>query len=169
MGKAYKLTADETRELRLAMEKKENKPYYKRLLAVVLRGEGKANDEVGAITGYHPKRVSQLVSLYVNEGIEVLASDGRKGGNNRNMNEEEAAVFLEQFEEEAEQGQVITVEKIAAAYDETTGKQRKSLSTVYNFLHTNGWRLITPRRAHPGKASEEEIESSKKLTLSTRK
>jgi len=163
MGKGYEVTAEQTKELRQAMEKPETKQHYKRLLAVALRGEGKDNEEAGSITGYHPKRVSQLVSLYANKGIEALASDGRKGGNNRNMNEAEAAKFLKQFEDQAEKGQVITVEEIAAAYDEVTGKQRKSLSTVYNFLHSNGWRLITPKKQHPGKASEEEIESSKKL------
>ena len=167
MGKRYTVTAEATKELRTAMGKKENVKYYRRLLAVALRDEGKDNEEAGAITGYHPKRVSQLVSLYVNHGIEELASDGRKGGNNRNMNETEAAEFLEQFEDQAEKGQVITAEEIAAAYDEATGKQRKSLSTVYSFLHSNGWRLITPKKQHPGKAGEEEIESSKKLTLST--
>ena len=149
------------------MKKKENKPYYQRLLAVALRGEGKNNAQSAEITGYHPKRVSQLVSLYANAGLEALASDGRKGGNNRNMDETKAAEFLEQFEDQARNGQIITVEEIAAAYDDATGKQRKSLSTVYNFLHSNGWRLITPKKQHPGKASEEEIESSKKLTPST--
>lgn len=169
MGKMYTITEEEARELRLAMEKKETKEHYKRLLAVALRGEGKDNDEVGAITGYHPKRVSQLVSVYVNEGIEALASDGRKGGNNRNMNEKEAAEFLEQFADQAKKGQIITIKEIAVAYDEATGKHRKSLSTVYNFLHSNDWRLVTPKKQHPGKASEEEIDTSKKLTLNTRK
>jgi len=169
MGKRYTISAEETKELRLAMENPETKKHYKRLLAVALRGEGKDNEEAGGITGYHPKSVSQLVSLYVNKGIEALASDGRKGGNNRNMNETEAAEFLQQFEDQAKEGQIITVEGIAAAYDKATGKERKSLSTVYNFLHSNGWRMITPKKQHPGKASEEEIESSKKLTPSVRR
>ena len=151
------------------MEKPETKKYYKRLLAVALRGEGKDNKEAGAITGYHPKRVSQLVSLYTKEGIEAIAREGRKGGNNRKMNDREADAFLEQFREKAEKGQIITIREIGKAFDKATGKERKSLSTVYNFLHNNNWRLIMPKKQHPGKASEEEIESSKKLKRNTRR
>jgi transposase len=160
---------EESKTIRLAMEKKENKKYYKRMLAVALRGEGKANNEIGLITGYHPKRVSQLVSLYANKGIQALASDGRKGGNHRNMSDIQEAELLEQFEERAKKGQIITVKDIARAYDQATGKEHKSLSTCYSFLHNNDWRLITPRRQHPGKASNEAIEASKKLTKNLKK
>ena len=169
MGKSYEITKENSQSLREAMNQKENKKHYKRLLAVALRGEGKNNAEIGLITGYHPKRVSQLVSLYVNEGIESLASDGRKGGNNRNMSEEQAAEFLGKFEEQARKGQIITIEEISKAYDEATGKERKSLSTVYYFLHNQGWRIITPKSQHPKKASAEAIEASKKLTQNLRK
>ena len=61
MRRTYEITREETKKLREAMSKKENKKYYRRMLAVALRGEGKDNKEVGSITGYHPKRVSQLV------------------------------------------------------------------------------------------------------------
>jgi transposase len=162
MPKTYIITTENAAEIRKAMEKKENKPYYKKLLAVALRGEGKTNEESGAITGYHWKRVSQLVSLYANCGLKALASDGRAGGNNQNMSDSEAKEFLKKFVESAEKGEIITVSAIAAAYDAATGVERKSKSTVYSFLHKYKWRLITPRPKHPEKASSEEIEESKK-------
>lgn len=169
MGKSYVITEDDVKAIRQAMDKKENARCYKRLLAVALRGEGKKNDEIGLILQCNPQMVSQWVSRYVREGIESLAKDGRKGGNNRNMGAAEAEEFLEQFREQAERGQIITVEEIAAAYDQKTGKNRESLSTVYKFLHMQGWRLIRPKKQHPGKASAEVIDTSKKLTLDLRK
>jgi transposase len=165
MPKTYTITTENTKELRNAMSKKSNAPYYKKLQAVALRGEGKKNDEIGLITGYHPVYISHLVSVYCNEGLEELCTDRRGGGNNRNMTDEEERAFLSQFEEAAKKGQVTTIAEIAAAYDEKTGKEHNSKSTVYYLLHKHGWRQIMPRTVHPGKASEAEIAASKKLTL----
>ncbi|MEG1407153.1 MAG: winged helix-turn-helix domain-containing protein, partial [Ruthenibacterium sp.] len=78
---------------------------------------------------------------------------------------EEADAFLEQFKEAAISGQVVTIEEIATEFDKKTGKVHKSLSTVYSFMHRNGWRKIMPRSKHPQKASDEAIETSKKLIL----
>lgn len=169
MPKTYTITEENSKELREAMKQKENARYYKKLQTVALRGEGKDNDEISAITGYHEVYVSRLVGIYCNEGLEGLCKDGRKGGNNRNLSKTEEEVFLSQFEETAKNGQVITIAEIAAAYDEKTGKEHASKSTAYYLLNKHGWRQITPRTSHPGKASEAEIEASKKLTSKSRK
>jgi len=169
MPKTYRITAENTKELREAMRERKNSRYYAKLQSVALRGEGKENEEIGAITGYHPAYVSRLVSIYCNNGLSGLCQDGRKGGNNRNMTCEEEKEFLAGFEEAARRGQVTTIEKIATAYDKATGKKHKSKSTVYYLLHKHEWREITPQRVHPGKASEEAIEASKKLTVSLRR
>ena len=164
MPKTYKVTAKNAKELREAMKQKENIKYYKKLQTVALRGEGKENDEISTITGYHEVYVSRLVGIYCNKGLEGLCNDGRKGGNNRNMTLEEEKDFLSEFEKAGTSGQVITIAEIATAYDKKTGKERVSNSTAYYLLNKHGWRQITPQTAHPGKASEAEIEASKKLT-----
>ena len=169
MPKTYTITMGNSAEIRKAMKEKSNSRFYAKLQAVALRGEGKNNDEIGPITGYHPAYVSHLVSIYCREGIAGLCRDGRKGGNHRNMTQEEEKAFLAGFEEAAKRGQVTTVNEIAAAYDEATGKDHESKSTVYYLLHKHGWRVITPETAHPGKATDEAIEASKKLTLSWRR
>jgi len=161
----YRISAEEAKRIREEMEEVKNVSAYKRLQAVALRGEGKDNTVIAEVTGFHPDWVGKLSKIFCNEGIEGLVKDERKGGNNRNMSEIEAEEFLSKFEEQAKNGQVITVETIAKAYDEAVGKTHKSLSTVYYFLHNHGWRMVTPRKQHPGKASDEEIEASKKLTL----
>jgi transposase len=149
----YQVNAEEAAKIREAMKEVGNVNAYRRLQAVALRGEGKDNMTIAEVTGFHPDWVGQLSKVFCNEGIEGLLQDGRKGGNNRNMSETEAKEFLSKFEEQAKLGQIITVEAIAKAYDEAVGKTHKSLSTVYSFLHSQGWRMVTPTKQHPGKAS----------------
>ena len=94
MPRTYRITEENSKELRRAMKDKNNSRFYARLQAVALRGEGKDNAEIGPITGYHPAYVSRLVSLYCREGLSGLCKDGRKGGNHRNMTDEEEKAFL---------------------------------------------------------------------------
>lgn len=168
MPKTYTITAENSQELRELMSKSENARYYKKLQAVALRGEGKNNREIASITGYHPAYVSELVSIFCNSGVSALLQDGRKGGNNRNMSDEEAKAFISQFEKSAKSGKILTVSDIAAAYDKVTGKEHESKSTVYYLLHKLGWRRIKPQTEHPGKADDEAIDASKKLKKFTK-
>ena len=160
----YKISRENAEEIRERMRNEKNAGAYKRMQAVALRGEGKRNREVGEITGFHQDHIGILCKTYLSEGLEGLAIDRRKGGNNRNMTDAEAAAFLQAYEEQAKRGQVITAKAIGEAYDEAVGKEHKSLSSIYYFLEKHGWRKIMPQKQHPGKASDEEIEASKKLT-----
>jgi transposase len=169
MPKTYQVTKENSQDLRIAMDKKENEKHYKKLLSVALRGEGKDNDEIASIIGFHPGHVSKLVSNFCNKGINALLRDDRGGPNRCNMTDEEEKAFLAGFEEAAKTGQLTTISEIAAAYDKVTGKKHESKSTVYYLLHKHGWRIVAPQTTHPGKASDEVIETSKKLTLSLRK
>lgn len=78
------------------------------------------------------------------------------------MTDEEERAIISGLEEAAKKGQIITIAEIATAYDEATGKKHESNSTVYYLLHKHDWRVITPQTAHPGRASDEEEESTKK-------
>ena len=151
-------------EIREKMKSTKNATACRRMEAVALLGEGKTPDEVAVIKKYNSRYVEKLGLIYHREGLESLGSDKRRGGNNRLMNEEEAAEFLKQFEVEARAGKMLTIEEIAKELDKKTGKERKSLSTAYSFMHRHKWRKLMPRSKHPNKASDEEIESSKKLT-----
>ena len=164
MPKTYTITTENATEIRMAMQKAKSVNLYRRMEAVALRGEGLSNKQVADITKYHHKRVSQLVSLYVNEGLSALAEEGRKGGNNRNISAEQEKELLDGFREEAEKGQIITPSKIKEAYDTLIGKETKD-TFIYAVLKRNKWRGVMPRSQHPKKASEEDITSSKKLTI----
>jgi len=160
----YKISEENAKEIRASMRGEKRAGAYQRMQAVALRGEGRTNGEIAKITNFHPDYVGRLCKAYLTKGIDALIADGRKGGNNRNMTEAQATAFLQKYEELAKSGQVITAKAIGSAYDESVGKAHKSLSSVYYFLRSHGWRKIMPQRQHPRKASDEEIEASKKLT-----
>ena len=105
--------------------------------------------------------------MYCRKGIEALATEGRKGGNHRNLLIEQEREILEGFKEDAVAGQIITPAEIKAKYDEVLGRETKP-SFIYAVLNRNGWRMIMPRSRHPKKASDEAIEASKKLTQNTK-
>jgi len=161
MPKGYIITAENAQEIRGKMDETKSKNIYRRLEVVALRGEGKNNKEIADIMKMNQKYVSQLVSLYANFGLERLATDERKGGNHRNMTDDEEREFLEGFRKQAENGQIVTVKEMTQAYCEKIGKNRKK--GIYYLLHKHEWRKIAPRPRHPKKATDEEIESSKKL------
>ena len=159
----YPITAEQSKELRKAMKREKNARIYRKMETVALRGEGKKNEEIVGLTGYHYDVIGRLCKEYLETGLEEFRTEKRKGGNNRNLSEDEEKAFLAQFEKAAEAGQIITVNEIAAAYDKQFGKEHKSKSTVYYLLHKLDFRKVMPQSKHPNKASDEEIESSKKL------
>jgi len=162
----YKISKNDPEIIKAEMEKTKDAKIYAKLQAVSLRGQGFTNAEIATITGYNSNYVGELCKKFVQNGIDEFITDGRKGGNNRHMDKFDADKFLEQFYEKARKGQVVKLHEMVKAYDEAVGKEHKSLSSLYYFLNRHGWRKIVPKKQHPGKASDEVIEASKKLTLS---
>ena len=126
-----------------------------------MRGIGKTNADIKEILGFNVQYITDLVSKYMKNGIDSILTDKRTS-NNRRMTFAQESAFLEQFEELADAGQIVTVAKILEKFNEVTGKNNNS-STIYRLLKRHGWRKVKPRPQHPGKASDEEIDSSKKL------
>jgi transposase len=166
MKRKNTFTAMQWKEIKRSVRKTQGKKVdakgYRRLMALHMRGLGKSNKETGEVLGFAEKYVTQLVAKYKNHGMSAILEDKRTS-NNRRMTHEEESKFLEQFVELAETGQIITVEGILRAFEEKTGKESNT-TTIYQLLKRHGWRKVKPRPRHPGKASDEEIESSKKLT-----
>ena len=157
----YKIKAENAAEIRRAMRQAKGS-VYNRMQAVAMRGEGRNNTEISNATGFNPNYICEIVKDYLKGGIEKLMEDGRKGGNNRNLSEEEEVALIAKFADRAEKGKVVTVEEIALAYDKACNKTHKSKSCVYYLLHKHGWRRVTPKKRHPKKASEAQIDILKK-------
>lgn len=166
--KKHTITEQEYEEIKALEKRNQNKRVSRKLQVLMLRYEGKKDREIAEKLDYDRKRVSWLCAEFKRVGLEEYARY-KYGGNNRNMTEEDEKVFLSKFEETAKGGQLTTISEISAAYDDATGKKHESKSTVYRLLHRHKWRMITPQRVHPGKASDEVIEASKKLTQSLRR
>lgn len=162
MGKRYQITAEQKVELESAREANKDKNVENRLKALLLRSAGKTNVEIGEICELSPFHVSKLVAIYCNKGLAAIV-ENHYGGNRRNMSFMEEAAFLEPYKRQAEQGQIIEVSEIRAAYEAKVGHSIGG-SQIYYVLHRHGWRKVMPRSKHPNKASDEAIEASKKLT-----
>lgn len=80
------------------------------------------------------------------------------------MSIEEEAAILAPFKERAEQGELVSIKEIAAAYQAAVD-HHVSDTQIYYVLLRHGWRKVMPRSKHPQKASDEEIAASKKLVL----
>ena len=161
MPKTYQINGEQRQEIEAEKKKAKDARIYRKLEVLALRGGGKTNDEIAAITGYSADRVSRFVSEYCRNGIEYFKEEHRKGGNNRNMSLEEEKAFLKQFEEAAESGKQLTVAEITKAYREIRPNAHQSV--VYKLIHRHEWRKVSPRPKHPKAASEAEQEASKKL------
>ncbi len=158
-----KMLRDEIRRtLNKATKRKIDAKTYRRLLALRMYTQGKTNREISEVTEFHAAYIPQLVSKCLKDGLESILTDKRTSNNYR-MTYKEESEFLEQFNELAESGQLVTIKAILQKYEEVTGKPSAS-STIYDLLKRHGWRKLRPRPSHPDKASDEEIASSKKLT-----
>ena len=123
--------------------------------------------EIAQAAGYSYSNITKLVRTY-REGGLVAIVETHYGGNHRNMSYEEETMLLKPFEKKAEAGQMVEISEIKAAYQEAAGHP-VGTSQIYYVLHRHKWRKVMPRSRHPKKASEEVIETSKKLTIASEK
>ena len=158
----YRYTEEDVEKIKAARKANKNKRVEKRLYALELRAGGKTAAEIASATGYHPAYITQLSYKYQHGGIEAIA-ENHYGGNRKNMTREEEKALLEPFRKRAEAGQIVEVSEIKACYEQAVGHTIGG-SQIYYVLHRQGWRKVMPRSKHPKKASEEVIETSKKLT-----
>ena len=100
----------------------------------------------------------------MNEDIEKLATDGRKGGNHKNLSAEQEKEILDSFNKDADAGKIITPSEIKIKYDTVLSRETKP-SFIYAVLKRHNWRMVMPRSQHPKKANDEDIKASKKLKL----
>ena len=163
MKMKYEFNEKQHIEIKEARRVNKDKRIEKRLEVLELRCEGKSQKEIVEKTGFHRSYVCSLIKKFQEEGLQAV-TEIHYGGNHRNMSFEEESEFLEQFRHRAEQGQMLDIHEIENAYREKVGHDIGN-AQVYRILQRHGWRKIMPRSKHPKKASEEVIETSKKLTL----
>ena len=162
----YKFNEEQQAEIKAARKaNKANRDKQKdrRFEVLELRCEGVSQKEIAEKTGFNRSHVCNLIKMYFEEGLQAVA-ETHYVGNRRNMSFEEESEILEQFRQKAEQGQVIDIREIEKAYQEKVDHPIGH-GQIYCVLNRHGWRKVMPRSKHPQKASDEVIETSKKLTL----
>ena len=164
MKMKYKFNSEDYEAIKTAREKNRDKQTEKRLQVLEMRCEGKTHKEISEKTGFHRSHISNLIRLYFENGLNPITKK-QYPGNRRNMSFAEEEALLAPFKEQAERGELVEVAAIEDAYREAVGH---SIGTgqIYYVLHRHGWRKVMPRSKHPKKASEEVIETSKKLRQS---
>jgi transposase len=168
--KRYHINEKQVVELEKAHRKNKDKNTEKRLKALLLHAGGLPRAEIAEKTGFAKTYISELVSKYCNNGISAII-ENHYPGNRRNLTFTEEEALLEPFRKKAEAGEIVEVGEIKKAYEGATGAVLgdNNKGQIYRVLKRHGWRKIMPRSKHPNKASSEEIESSKKLTMLSRK
>lgn len=162
-----KPTGEEFEKIQAARKANKNKRVEKLLEVLTLRYEGKSNREIAEKTGYNERYVTMLLAKYRKLGLEEFIRI-KQTSHHRKMTESEEARILEKCGELALQGKVLTVADIRQVFEEELGEKTVT-SYVYRVLKRHGWRKVMPRSKHPKAASEEEQNSSKKLTQNTTK
>jgi putative transposase len=127
----------------------------------VLHAEGESRTSISLKTEYTVSWISRIVSFYSKNGLAAIISNNYKG-NHRNLSFEEEASILSPFLEKAKLGQLVDISEIKLVYEQALGRDINSKGHIYKVLARHGWRKIMPRSAHPNKASDELIASSKK-------
>ena len=162
MRKKYHISTEQVDELEAARKENKDKNVENRIKALVLRAQGKKLSQIAEATEYHPAYVSQLVSIYCNQGLSAII-ENHYSGNRRNMSFDEEKAFLSEYKNLAERGQIIEVSAIKKAYEEKVGHSIGN-GQIYRVLERHGWRKVMPRSKHPNRASDEACDASKKLT-----
>ena len=163
----YKFSPEDQAEIEKARKANRDKQIERRLKVLSMRCEGNTLEEISRVTGFHRSHISNLIRQYFEEGLASV-SEKHYSGNRRNMSMDEEKAFLEPYRECAQQGQMLDVREIAAAYERKVG-HRTGKGQIYRVLQRHGWRKVMPRSRHPKKATEEVIEASKKLTHESQK
>lgn len=157
------ITEEEYSAVQKRAKENQNKRIDKKLQVIMMRYEGKSNKEIHEKLDLSIKRISELCGEFKRDGIEEY-SRSKYGGNHRSLSDTEEKEILDAFEAKAASGQVVTVQEIKQAFDERIGKDT-GRGYIYMLLERRRWRKVMPRPKHPKKASEAEIEASKKLTI----
>lgn len=161
MASRYKFSDEEISKIEEARKKNKDKRAEARLKALELRAKGLSSAAVSEKTGFRPAYITTLVRKYRDGGLEAI-SGNHYGGNRRNMSFEQEEEILAPFKDRAERGEIVEVSEIKAAYQAAVDHPIGN-GQIYCVLRRHNWRKVMPRSRHPKKASEEVIETSKKL------
>ena len=150
------------KEIIQGRSKTNNKKEDRMLYVIELRILGYTNKEIVEKTEVNPRTIVRWIKSYIENGLQGILNKKRQG-NHWNLTYEEEEKLLEKFINQADSGQMTDVKQLKEEYVKMVGHSIGG-SQIYRLLKRHGYRKVMPRSRHPKKASEEVIETSKKLT-----
>ena len=164
MGALQSFTEGAVERLASLLQQASTKAEYQRFQAVWLRASlGLSAPQIAQALGWQAQSVRQLHSNYLRHGEAVLTSKPKGGRHHENLTVEQEQQLLAPFLAQAQEGGVLVVGPVQAAYEQAVGRSVHP-SVVYRALHRQGWRKLAPRPKHP-KASEAVRAAFKKSSL----
>lgn len=164
---AIRISEEEYARIKAAAKENKNKNVAKRLQMLELRYAGMSNAEISLRTGFNNRYITTLMGQYKKQGLDEFIRI-KYTSHNRCMSESEEAEVLEECAKEAEAGQILTAGIMREKLEARLGRKAGD-NYVYRVLKRHNWRKVMPRAKHPQAASEEEQDSSKKLSHYTMK
>ena len=153
--------------LKTLLKKAKSKSEFQRIQAVYLRvATTMSPDDIAMALAWHPGTVRNIHSAFLRFGEDAFRISSRGGRHRENLSISEEETLLEQFLDTANEGGVIVVSSIKAAYERKLG-QKVPKSTIYRMLTRHDWRQIVPRPRHPksdGIAQETFKKTSRKFS-----
>lgn len=148
MRKPRKLATPEVGLISAYLNETKSAAEFKRVQCVWLSGTlGLTAKQVATAIGWHPRSVKRIQSRYRREGTAAFQGSGKGGRYRQNLTLEEEQQLIDQFRSKAEQGGMLVVSEIKAAYEQKIGRQVPK-STIYRMLKRHGWRKVAPRPRH---------------------
>jgi transposase len=150
--------------LAVLLPQAKSKAEYQRIQCVWMRAAlGLGATQMATALGWQAGSVRQMQADYLRYGEVALASKPKGGRHRQNLTIEQEKELLLPFLQQAEEGGVLVVAPVQAAYEQVLGRPVHH-SIVYRALHRQGWRKVVPRPRHP-KGSEAVREAFKKSCL----
>ena len=151
------------KEIAATMKQCKDSAMYRRIQCVYLAilRPNMPTKEIAQATLFTPRRVNGIFVSFRNEGLAGL-EDNRGGRYRENLTLSQEEELLAPFEQESQNGSVITANKIKKAYEAKVGREVAE-STIYRMLNKHGFRRLVPYRRHK-KADKDEQEAFKKTS-----
>ena len=99
-----KFSSVERAQIRYWKKKITNINLYRKLEVLNYAALGYTNKEISKLTDFSVSRVSDFIREYKNNGIGYFLEEHRKGGNRRNLTDEQERRIIEEFREKAIKG-----------------------------------------------------------------
>jgi transposase len=138
-----------TEDLQVWVREAPDKSSYQRRLAIWLTGVCRlAAHRVAELLCVSKQAIWLWIAQYNQQGPQGLRRTGRGGRRWAWLSWEEEERYLQERQEAASGGQILTAPQLRAGLEKLVGR-RVSLAYVYRLLHRHGWRKLGPRPRHP--------------------